>query len=283
MPNWAGDGQFNFCISNFVLTNDNRTPNAGCIRIVGGLLTTIEKCEMTAWRGVTLHGEAGSCIVRDCFFRPRIGGEDMSEHGITEKISTAIQMDAGGGGTIDNCDINGFYSGIQCSRLIHIVDTRIEMCYRGVVAGPESTGGELQTMLTYDCGELEANAYHVVLQNAWFCRLSKVSIQGDVFSVPENPKTQINNKPGQCGILIQQCQNSVFENTPVVGAFQRGCIVFDQPPAGGAPPCIESVFLAVWANLENQDFPGQFPNAKAWQGMQFLDRNRVTFIQCNNP
>src|SRR5262245_18834768 len=214
MPDWAGDGQFNFCISNFVLTNDNRTPNAGCIRIVSGLLTTIEKCEMTAWRGVTLHGEAGSCIVRDCFFRPRIGGEDMSEHGITEKISTAIQMDAGGGGTIDNCDINGFYSGIQCSRLIHIVDTRIEMCYRGVVAGPESTGGELQTMLTYDCGELEANAYHVVLQNAWFCRLSKVSIQGDVFSVPENPKTQINNKPGQCGILIQQCQNSVFENTP---------------------------------------------------------------------
>jgi Pectate lyase superfamily protein len=281
--NWVGDVQFNFYMSSFGLINDNRTPNAGCVRVTGGILTTIEKCEMTAWRGVTFHGEAGTSIVRDCFFRPRIGGEDMSENGITEKISTGIQMDTTGGGTIANCDFNGFYNGIQCAGLIHIIDTRVEMCYRGVVAGINSEGGELPTYLTFQCGELEANGYHIILQNVWFVRISNVSMQGDVFSVPENPKTQVNDKPGQCGILINQCQNAVFESTACIGAFQQGCYVFTQGPGGGVPPVTESIFMAVHADLNNSDFPGQFPNAKGWQGMQFLDRSRVTFIQCNNP
>src|SRR5262249_52282020 len=131
-----------------------------------------------------------------------------------------------------------------------------------------------------ESSEMEANTYHIVLQACNVVQMRNVYMLGDPFAVPEDPKTQPNDKPGQCGILVNKCTNAVWQTITVEGAFQQGCIVF--VPLVDWKPLLNAVLMVVRTTLENSQFP-QFSAAVAWKGMENLDRTRVTFIQCDNP
>ncbi|HET9247951.1 MAG TPA: hypothetical protein VFO15_19250, partial [Xanthobacteraceae bacterium] len=117
------------------------------------------------------------------------------------------------------------------------------------------------------------------------CCIRNIGILGDPFSVADNPHTQENTIPGRVGILIQQAILVNMQSVEVSGAFQDAGIKFEQPAPGAGIPFDKCLFSAVNVILNmSQLYPGQsYPNARAWKGLEFVDRNRVTFIQCNNP
>jgi Pectate lyase superfamily protein len=88
-PVWAADTQFHFSASNFVMRNDSQSRNGGCIRINGGLIGVIEKCDFVAWRPVTLLSGCGFAV-RDCFFRGV--GSDLTTAGLRKRQASASAL-----------------------------------------------------------------------------------------------------------------------------------------------------------------------------------------------
>jgi hypothetical protein len=288
-PVWNGDIPFHYRISGFKMRNDGNTPNSGCIRIRGGMVVTIEQCELWAWRCVTLPGGATG-RVSNCFFR---NSQDLatSSAGITEKASIGLAWDIGSL-ACEHCDFNGFYTGIQVgSNLAAIRDCRVEMCYRGIIVGPTTeepnpNDDGLMTSIVIENIEMEANTYHLILRSVDGAKLSNVSIQGDQFAVPANPPGDPNvniNTPGQIGIWFRLVNQLVMECCGVGGNFQQGCIVFEKRAFPDWIPLRNSVLMVVSAVLDNSSVPGRYPDAAAWVGLGNIERSTCTFIQCNQP
>jgi hypothetical protein len=275
-PTWNGDSPFHFSSYRLNMVNQGQFPGAGCVRISAGLVATIENCYMSAWRPISLF--ASTCgAVRDCVFRSVSLDGTFNQAGFAQKASIAVYF-ACAVGEVVNCDFNGFYEAIRTAGYGHIRMNRIEMCERGMVIGMDDAGNDIPSTVLIDGAQMEANNFHIVLNNAHDTQIRSVDMLGDPFS-PQS------NTPNQCGILVvNPAVNLIMQSVIAEGQFQDAGIRFQQPGASWAIPLQESVLMSTRVVLDtNPAYRAAYPNVVAWKGMEFLDRSRVTFIQCNNP
>jgi hypothetical protein len=275
-PNWDGDGPHHFSVNKLDMVNQSQSPGAGCVRINGGLVTTIEHCYFEAWRPITLLSITCGAV-RDCVFRGLSLDGSYDQNGMAEKASFAIYSSTACG-EIVNCDFNGYYEAIRLAGFSHIRQNRIEMCTRGMVIGMAEDGNDNPATALIDGAQMEANNIHIVLNDAHDTQIRSVDMLGDPFG-------PLSDKPNQVGLLIvNPAQNLIMQSVIVEGQFQEAGIKFTQPGADWAKPLMESVWMSTRVVLDtNPTYRAAYPNVVAWKGMEFLDRSRVTFIQCNNP
>jgi hypothetical protein len=225
-------------------------------------------------RPITYIGVANGAI-RDCVFRG--APEPIGNIGISQKASIGAYCYVNNG-VIDNCDFAGFYDAIRIKQYMSVRDSQIEMCDRGIVVGMDEDGVDYPSAATIEGMEMEANNIHTMLNNCIGGAIRMCGMLGDPFTgVVEDPR-----RPGQCEILVvNPTSQMIWESIGISGVFTDAGIKFNQPGADWAIPLQECVLMAVKSEIGDPRFPE--PNAVNWRGMEFLDRNRVTFIQCNNP
>jgi len=270
-PVWNGDIPSHVTFEKIDMVNGSSSRNAGCVRISGALGSGVENCYLEAWRPITFN-RVMDAAVRYCMFRSAGGAFETA--GITEKASIAIFCDTNNG-VIEDCDIQGYYDGIRVKQGISIRDSRVEMCYRGIVVGVNQDGNDYPGGGRHRGHGMEANTFHIILNYAPFGTIiGGCGMLGDPFS-------PLSDRPGQAGILINNVGQLVMESVSVDGQFQDAAIKLSAPPV---PPPGRTILMAVRAELDvDPAYHAAYPTATAWKGMEFLNRNQITFIQCNNP
>jgi hypothetical protein len=250
-----------FIFFNFTPTNFQ---NSGCIHVSNGANHSITNCSFQSLRPIKFSGGI-DVFVHNCMLR----GLGANYEGIRDKTAIGCWMFTNNA-LIQNCDFAGFWKAVNINQACAVRDSRIEMCYYGIYAGDIQ-----QAAFCADNIEMEACAQFIVIENGVACVIREVGMGADEgFSVPTDGGP--NNKNSLVGIQVGLVENLIVEASLAFGWFSDAGVKF----VGPAP--IRAVFMAVDSTVD----PGilaQFPTASGWKGMELLNRNQITFIQCNNP
>jgi Pectate lyase superfamily protein len=272
----SGDDTHHIIFEKLAMINDSHGASAGCISIAHGACHTIRDCFFRAYRPVTLLSVLDA-QVNNCLFR----SSDLAYEGVRDQLSIGCLMDTNNA-VIQNCDFNGFWQGIRIGQNACAVrDSRIENCYYGIVGGVDRNGNDYPSGVTIDSIEMEACSIFIWLKNVGGGYVRGVGMLGDGgFSVPNDGGP--NDKPSLIGIEVDNVTGLVVESCTVGGVFQDAGVKFAPT---GAPPPVRSSWISVISQVDQRDpVTGiTYPTALSWKGMELLNRNTITFIQCNNP
>src|SRR5262249_51813663 len=159
-----------------------------------------------------------------------------------------------------------------------ITNSRFEQCIRGITVGVDDQGVDSGGYLTADGLLMEANNWHIYLNSCSGGCIRNSVLLGDPFNALGE------DKPSVVGVLFRSAYNMVIEGNAWEGMFSDATVKFLNPSAT-APTPYHDVYNIIFT-LTNATItltPEQaalYPTAKAWKGLELIDRNSVKFNLC---
>jgi Pectate lyase superfamily protein len=285
-PVWDGDGAFHARFTNLTVNNE-AFGAGGCIRVHGGIMVGVEKCQLLGNRPISLIGVFGG-FVRDCFLRNSgpggdgrgLSGGTNASVGFLKGTSMGIYCDVNQC-TIDNVDMHGFADGVRLATGAVIRNSRFEQCIRGISVGVSESGDDMLGGVIAENLEMEANNIHIFLNDCRGGSLRSVSMLGDPFNADSQT-------PSEIGLYLRRAKNMVIETLVSEGQFKDAAIKFDNGLPGSPSPYPENynlIFNCVSGTLQEgyPGYPENYPDARPWKGLETLQPGAVQFTFCNQP